>query len=88
MTDTVKLLTVVLEFRVNLMAVLAEIQTGFLLTAALALDGQDALKGGSGNPQALGHGNIIFHGLGDGMAAHHQDAGAPEQVTALSLIHI
>ena len=30
----------------------------------MALDGQDALKGGGGDPQPLGHGNIIFHGFG------------------------
>jgi len=49
---------------------------------ALSLDGQDALKGGGGNSQPLGHGNIIFHGLGHGVAADHQHMGAAEQVTA------
>ena len=38
---------------------------------ALALDGQDALQGGGGDTQPLGHGNVIFHGLGDGMPADH-----------------
>ncbi|EEG29722.1 hypothetical protein CLOSTMETH_02735 [[Clostridium] methylpentosum DSM 5476] len=50
--------------------------------AALALDGQDALKGGGGDAQPLGHGNVVLHGLGDGMPAHHQHPGAAEQVTA------
>ena len=50
--------------------------------AALALDGQDALKGGGGDAQPLGHGNVVLHGLGDGMPAHHQHPGAAEQVAA------
>ena len=49
---------------------------------ALALDGQDALQGGGGDTQPLGHGDVILHGLGDGMPADHQDAGAAEQVAA------
>ena len=50
--------------------------------AALALDGQDALQRGGGDAQPLGHGNVVLHGLGDGMSAHHQHPGAPEQVAA------
>ncbi len=50
--------------------------------AALALDGQYALKGGGGDAQPLGHGDVVLHGLGDGMPAHHQHPGAPEQVAA------
>ena len=49
---------------------------------ALALDGQDALKGGGGDTQPLGHGNVVLHGIGDGMPAHHQHPGAAEQVAA------
>ena len=37
---------------------------------------QYALKDGGGDPEPLGNGDVIFHGLGDGMTAH------------LSLIHI
>ena len=50
--------------------------------AALALDGQNALKGGSGDAQQLGHGDVVLHGLGDSMPAHHQHPGAAEQVAA------
>ncbi|CCL63121.1 hypothetical protein QGA_1775 [Clostridioides difficile CD181] len=50
--------------------------------AALPLDGEDALQGGGGDPQPLGHGDVIFHGLGHGAAADYQHMGAPKQVTA------
>ena len=48
---------------------------------ALALNGQNALKGGGRDPQPLGHGDVIFHSLSDGMSADHQHMGAAEQVT-------
>ena len=50
------------------------------LVAALALDRQNAVQGGRCDPQPLGHRNIIFHRLGDRVAAHHQHTGTPEQV--------
>lgn len=46
----------------------------------LSFDGEDALQRCGGDPQPLGHGDVVFHGLGDGMAAHHQHMGAPQQV--------
>ena len=33
--------------------------------ASLALHGQDTVQGGGGDPQALGGGNVILHGLAD-----------------------
>ena len=53
-----------------------------ILFAALPLDGQDAFKGSGGDTQPLGHGDVVFHGLGDGMAADHQHMGTAQQVTA------
>ena len=50
----------------------------------LALDGQDALQGGGGDPQALGHGDVVFHLLSDDMAADHQHPGAPSAGDLLS----
>ena len=52
------------------------------LAPPLSFDGEDAIQRCGGDPQPLGHGDVIFHGLGDGMAAHHQHMGAPQQVTA------
>ena len=46
------------------------------------IDGQDALKGGGGNSQPLGHGNIIFHGFGHTVSADNQHMRTAEQVTA------
>ena len=47
--------------------------------ASLALHGQDTVQGGGGDPQALGGGNVILHGLVDAVAADHQHMG-PAQV--------
>ena len=49
---------------------------------ALTLDGQDALQRGRSDTQPLGHGNVILHGLGDGMTAHHQHMRTAEQIAA------
>ena len=46
----------------------------------LALHGQDAVQGGGGNPQALGGGNVILHGLVDAVAADHQHMGTAQVV--------
>ena len=53
-----------------------------MMAVALALDGQNALKGGDGDAQPLGHGDVVLRGLGGGMHAHRQYPGAAEQVTA------
>ncbi len=50
--------------------------------AALPFDRKDALQRGRGDPQPLGHGDVVFHGLGDGMAAHHQHMRTPKQIAA------
>ena len=46
----------------------------------LALDSQDALQGSGGDPQPLGNSDVIFYSFIDIIPAHHQHAGAPEQV--------
>ena len=46
----------------------------------LALDGEDAVQGGGGDPQPLGHSDVIFYRFIDIAPAYHQHAGAPEQV--------
>lgn len=51
-----------------------------ILSASLSLDGQNALKGGGGDPEPLGNGDVVLHGLGDGMTAHHQHMRTAEQV--------
>ena len=55
-------------------------RSAVILSASLSLDGQYALKGGGGDPEPLGNGDVIFHGLGDGMTAHHQHMRTAEQV--------
>ena len=55
-------------------------RSAVILSAPLSLDGQNALKGGGGDPQPLGNGDVVLHGLGDGMTAHHQHMRAAEQV--------
>src|SRR5699024_3622008 len=47
--------------------------------APLALHGQDAVQGGGCDPQALGGGTVILHGLADAVAADRQHMG-PAQV--------
>ena len=66
-------------------------RSAVILSAPLSLDGQNDLKGSGGNPQPLGNGDVVLHGLGDGMTAHHQHMRAAEQVaphvdTALMLL--
>lgn len=55
-------------------------RSAVILSAPLSLDGQNALKGGGGDPEPLGNGDVVLHGLGDGMTAHHQHMRAAEQV--------
>ena len=40
------------------------------LAPPLSFDGEDALQRGGGDPQPLGHGDVVLHGLGKGMAAY------------------
>jgi len=55
-------------------------RSAVILSAPLSLDGQNALKGGSGDPEPLGNGDVVLHGLGDSMTAHYQHMRAAEQV--------
>ena len=66
-------------------------RSAVILSVPLSLDGQNAIKGGGGDPEPLGNGDVVLHGLGDGMTAHHQHMRAAEQVaphvdTALMLL--
>ena len=45
-------------------------RSAVILSASLSLDGQNALKGGGGDPEPLSNGDVVLHGLGDGMTAH------------------
>ena len=47
-------------------------RSAVILSESLSLDGQNALKGSGGDPEPLGNGNVVLHGLGDDMTAHHQ----------------
>ena len=54
-------------------------QTGCLfISAPLSLDGQDAVQRGGGDPQALGHGDVVFHTFIHGAAANHQHTSAAQ----------
>ena len=55
-------------------------RSAVILSAPLSLDGQNALKGGGGDPEPLGNGDVVLHGLGDSMTAHHKHMRAAEQV--------
>ena len=55
-------------------------RSAVILSAPLSLDGQNALKGGGGDSEPLGNCDVVLHGLGDGMTAHHQHMRAAEQV--------
>ncbi|EQH13768.1 hypothetical protein QKU_1453 [Clostridioides difficile DA00203] len=46
----------------------------------LALDSEDAVQGGGGDPKPLGHRDVIFHRFIDMAPAYYQHTGAPEQV--------
>ena len=50
---------------------------------SLPLHIQDARKGGGGNVQPCGNGDVVFHGFVDCIPAYHKDMGPPEQVAAL-----
>ena len=52
------------------------------LAPPLSFDSENALQRCGGDPQPLGHGDVILHGLGNGLAAHHQHMGATQQVSA------
>ena len=38
-------------------------RSAVILSAPLSLDGQNALKGGGGNPEPLGNGDVVLHVL-------------------------
>ena len=49
---------------------------------SLPLHIQDARKGGGGDVQPGGNGDVVFHGFVDCIPAYHKDMGPPEQVAA------
>ena len=52
-----------------------------LIFAALALDHENPIQGGGGDPQPLRNGDVVLHVLVHGASADHQHMRTPEEVT-------